>query len=333
MVTKAARYQHRRTTTAAKVPSAADVLDSEVVINTTDRKAYSKDQSGAIYQIGGEPGRGIGKLLQYENYGGYPSLLTTNDLIIKRAAEALTDYATIRIERNLTAHPGGGSGVNHNLIISTLVDGTSSGLNLFQFNLLAKIDVNVPANGDMVAAYSQAWKRAEALVWAHCLELRDNIPNTTKPSIALEAGIFVNGLDNNENRYGIDVSIGSYSGAEGSNRVTSGVRVGPTNNNANLAQFRYGVKVQGKGLVGLDTADMDLSYGDVGINLKTGQKIQWASGSGSSGSPVAFMAFSDRLFLSGQKVSSSGGTVGTLANHLVVNVNGANFAIPLMSFT
>jgi hypothetical protein len=262
----------------------------------------------------------------------YPSLLTGNDLIIKRAAESLSDYATVRIERNLTSHPGGAAGVNSNLIVSTLVDGASTGLNAFQFNLLARIDVNKPTNGDMVAAYSQAWKRAEALVWAHCLELRCGIANTTKPSIGLEAGIFVNGGDNNENRHAIDVSIGSYSGLAGANRITSGLRIGPTNGDGSLAQFKYGVKVQGQGFVGLDLADMDTGFSNRGVNLKTGQTIQWSASSGAYASPIASLAFSDRLNLSGQKVSSSGGVVGVLANHLVVNINGGNFAIPLHAF-
>lgn len=51
MVTKVGRYQHKRTATAGKVPVTGDLLVGEIVLNTTDRKLYSKDASGNVFQF------------------------------------------------------------------------------------------------------------------------------------------------------------------------------------------------------------------------------------------------------------------------------------------
>lgn len=53
--------------TAGVVPSAGNLLEAELALNTADRKMYSKNAAGAVVQVGGGAAGGGTNQVFYEN--------------------------------------------------------------------------------------------------------------------------------------------------------------------------------------------------------------------------------------------------------------------------
>ena len=43
----------KNSTIAGKIPAAGDLITAELALNLTDRKLYSKDAGGTVFEIGG----------------------------------------------------------------------------------------------------------------------------------------------------------------------------------------------------------------------------------------------------------------------------------------
>lgn len=272
MVTKSTRMISRRTITPGKVPAPSEVLEAEICINLTDRKMYTKDQNGDVFKLGGG-GRGISDFLQYEDYGGYPALITDNRILVRKSSVGPNDYGVFHVQRDAN-FSGGTEGTVNGAIVSDVT--VRAGVTSYEWGLQG-ILTNYSLTGQHCAAYSQINSEVDGLGWAHVFEHRDKTANPTQAKVTIEANINANGGDNNDNRRVIDVVLHKLN--TGGANVIAGraVSVG-TGSGASFVSGYYinanaqkAVEVAGTHAVGLDTSKATISGN--AVRLKANQTM------------------------------------------------------------
>lgn len=224
-----------------------------------------------------DSGRLVGNAFVFEDTdgGGFPTLVTDSRFIVRKGTPALNDPWTLGALRKTDGLTGGTYGnVTHNIL--SQVDVTTS-INVFQWAMTGIINLSGAAGGQHVGVYAQGNKNADGTLWALCTEIRDHIVNPTTGTISAEIGIFVSGTDDNNNRIGIDVSIGSHNGTAGTNIINAALRIGPSENNPALAQFKKGIEIKGHGTVGIDLTGLNIAYSDHAIDMTPNAKLSWGT--------------------------------------------------------
>lgn len=198
--------------------------------------------------------------------------------------------AAVNAYRNATAVSGGTVGfVNFNVYAKTA---TGASETAFEWGVTGIMD-NYSAAGENVAVYGQGNKRSTGPTWAIVGEARD-FTNTANPAnglITVEAGLFANGTDNNNNRVAIDVSIGKGVAGGTINTTAIGLRIAPTDQDPTQGQLKDGINLAGNittgvslncsgtwgvRLAGTNTVGIDLSAGThstSAIRIKEGENI------------------------------------------------------------
>ncbi|NHT75937.1 hypothetical protein G8E10_09645 [Rhizobiaceae bacterium CRRU44] len=271
MVTKPSRYQTRRTNTPGKVFSASELLDYELGLNVPDRKLFSKDLNGNVFQVAGAAGRNPGDYVKYEDLGDGLQALgikTGGRLWVKHDTDTTGDFTTFWVTRN---PPAGGTyaQVNSAIRAQTKVDFKTDA---FEWGITSTLEVNAAGGGEHCAGYFRAQKNADGTAWAICLENRDFVPQPQSGTVAAEIGLFVKGKDDLGRRIGIHLSLNSADNADGENVVGSALVIGGPSAKVQVTRM---IRLQGAGFVGIDFTEMDTNYSNIGINMKTEQVIQW----------------------------------------------------------
>ena len=70
-------YSHQHSTTAAEVPAAEDLKPGELAANSTDKKIFFKDSSGAVQSIPS----GLTQVIAIYDNNGYHEVTIVNGLI------------------------------------------------------------------------------------------------------------------------------------------------------------------------------------------------------------------------------------------------------------
>lgn len=223
-------------------------------------------------------GRDVGEILQYEDFGGFPTVKTDNRIIFQKPTPTLTDVYNVGVLRNTGALTGGTAGfVNSSFRVDTTVGDVDS----FEWGLLSTLTVNGAGAGEHVAGYFQGVKNADNSLWSLCTEIRDFTTNPTTGSLGIEVGLFVTGTDNNSLRHGIDISVGSADNGTGTNIASSGIRISPSLGDPNRAQLKNGIEIKGRATIGLNLSELEPSYSPLAINLASLQRIAFdGNGSG-----------------------------------------------------
>jgi hypothetical protein len=212
-------------------------------------------------------GRGVGNVLQYEANGPYPILWLSDRTYMKRAVTGPYDEADLWIQRD--AATGGTKGwVNSAFKVETFVNTVSDS---YEWNIIGRVEVNQPG-GEHVGIYSQAIKRANCTVWAHCVEMRDEFPNPTTGTLGMEVGVFILGTDNSRLRHGIDISVNAGNNAPGTNEIASAIRISCFRGQA---QIKKGLIIKDDVETAIDMADLNTAYNQVGIKFGAGVKFSW----------------------------------------------------------
>lgn len=346
MVSKSARMQSRRTSTAGKVFSPSELLEGELGLNMADKKMWFKNAAGNVQRIAGG-GRKVGDFLQYEDTDGssLPTIRTDDRIIFSKAVTTKDDVYQFGFNR-VTSFTDGTFGVtNSNVKMELQVNQTTP---TFQYNLLTTTTVGAVSNGggEHVNAYFQAFKRGDSQLWATCLEFRDFTTNPGSGSIGMEFGYFVNGADNNKLRHALDFSFGcaiepaNPATYVGTDIISTGMRMGPSFGQPGRMILRKGYELSGRVDLGIDLSGIVNSYSDRMMAFNTNGKIIWRDGMPTSGTPnpdrAAFSwngALGTFVF-AGMKLSSSGGVgIGPVVDRAVIYINGTPFAVELHSIT
>lgn len=214
-----------------------------------------------------EVGRGIGQIVKYENFGGFPALYLDDRLYVRRSDPGPFDVADLWLQRD--AAPGGLKGyVNSALKVETFVNSVTDS---YEWCILGRIEVRQPG-GEHVGIYSQAVKMADCTVWAHCVENRDQFPNPTTGTLGMEVGMFIRGGDVNGLRHAIDVSVNSDSGTAGVNEIASGLRISCNRGNA---QIKAGIIIKDDVETAIDLTLLNTNYNVCAIKLNAGSPVSW----------------------------------------------------------
>lgn len=280
-------------------------------------------------------GYDVGLVVEREDYQGERAIYTEGgQTVFARKTVGLSqanDWHFVRVQN--TAGPDTTFGfVNSNARATTIVNATSD---QSEWALTAICEVNAASeNSQHVASYHQAIKNADARLWSLCTEMRDSIPDPTKGSVGIENGMFVKGTDNNNNRVATHIVIARKSGETGtSHEVARGLWI--TADTGNIL-VKWGLEIKGKFNVGVDLTGMDLTHSDRAINLQSNMFISWMK-EYHDATQQAFLAWNASIstFQMGgmRTVSGSGGTVGAIVDHAVIQINGTLRAIPLYDFT
>lgn len=341
MVTKATRMQTRRTSTVGKVPSPSELLEGEQFINMADKKTYSKDASGTVFQVSAAPGRKVGNSPVYESYVGsdlqYLPINTDGRLVLRHVEEKISDYATVNIVREVLPSATGDNvpGTAAALRIDTKV--RKSGLNMFQWPLTVVMDIEADDGGgspgsENVIIFGGGTKKTDCGLWGANIGISDQVSNPQSASIGFELTMGAKGLDPNSQRFGLLLAFGSApANMGGVNEVTYGITFGAP---ADQCLLKTAINFDCTAHTALDFTTMGNGRGNGSVmKLKPNQKIQWAN---SLSSPVqAEMTFNGTLFqfngmaVDGAANSGSNSPLPALpAQYLIVNVNGTNLKIP-----
>ena len=200
--------------------------------------------------------------------------------------------AAVNAYRNATAVSGGTPGfVNFNIYAKTDTGATETA---FEWGITSVMN-NYSAAGQNVALYGQGNKRSTGPTWGVVSEVRDftQTANPTAGLVSVEAGIFANGTDNNNNRVGVDVSVGKGVAGGTINTTAIGLRIAPTNLDPTEGQLKDGINLGGNittgvsinssgtwgiRLAGAYTVGVDLSAGThslAAIRIKAGENISF----------------------------------------------------------
>lgn len=158
--------------------------------------------------------------------------------------------AAVNAYRNATAVSGGTPGyVNFTMYAKTDTGATETA---YEWGITSVMN-NYSAAGENVAVYGQGNKRSTGPTWGIVAEARDftQVANPTAGLISIEAGIFANGTDNNNNRVGVDISVGKGVAGGTINTTAVGLRIGPTFADPTQGQIKDGIVLGGNITVGI----------------------------------------------------------------------------------
>lgn len=272
-------------------------------------------------------GRDIGEILEYEDFGGFPTIFTDDRIIFRKETPTVTDVWNVAVLRDASDLTGGTPGfVNAALLVDTTVDTVDS----FEWAFLSKLTVNGAGGGEHVAGYFQGIKNADNSVWSLCTEIRDFTTNPTTGSLGIEVGLFVTGTDGNEVRHGIDISVGSADNGQGTNVAASAIRIGPSLGDPLRAQLTNGIQLKGRIGTTIDMSQVDVSYSDITVKVPTNGKLSWRDSDQTERGTLAWNAVVDTWQISGVKTQAGAGAVVTRA---VIQVNGTEYAIDLQALS
>lgn len=282
MVTKNATLITKKSTAAGAVPTAASLQQAELAINTTDKKLYSKDASGNVFQIAGAGGRNVGDYLQFENYDGSSlqgiGIKDGGRIWFKRDNDAVTDFTNIWVTRDIKPSTAGLGTPGQTSSAFRIEETITKPIDSFEWALVVNLRYQpaagaAPRAGEHCAIYPRVEKRGDGRVWCMCSEYRDFTSNPTTGSVNMEIGCGATGPDPNNQRIGIHMVIGSANDTAGTNIVSDGIAIFA---HPGYAQSKRHIRLQGQGKVGIDMREMDTVYSNTGMALATNQYIKWA---------------------------------------------------------
>ncbi|OQP84611.1 hypothetical protein BTR14_18445 [Rhizobium rhizosphaerae] len=332
MVTKATRFQSRRTSTAGKVFTDAELLEGELGLNMADRKLYSKDASGNVFLVAGA-GRNPGDFLQFENFDGAGlqgvAIKDGGRLWFKRDNDAVTDFANVWITRDIKATtPGlGVAGVSSSLRVDLNV---KKALDSYEWGIVCNLVYDTgnqpPRDGQHVAVYPRVEKRSPGNLWAICGEMRDKTPSPTGASVAQELSLGATGDDPFNQRIGLHLSMGSALDTDGTNIWSDGICI-----SAPIArvQSKRHIRLQGAAKVGIDFTELDTIYSDKAIKLRTNHLIEWFDdfNSATSRGAIRWSSVANTIQLGGVPVAV--GAASPATHRMTLNISGFNYYIDM----
>ncbi|OLP52615.1 hypothetical protein BJF92_14450 [Rhizobium rhizosphaerae] len=331
MVTKATRFQNRRTSTPGKVFTSTELLEAELGVNTADRKLYSKDAAGTVFQVAGQGGRNPGDYLQFENFDGAGlqgvAIKDGGRLWVKKDNAAVNDFADVWITRDIkTTTPGLGTAgqVSSTMRIDHAIRKPIDSFEwAFVVNMLYQPDAGAAARaGEHCAVYPRVEKRGDGRVWCVCSEYRDFTSNPTTGSVNMEVGCGATGPDPNNQRIGIHLVIGSANDTAGTNIVSDGIAIFAQ---PGYAQSKRHIRLQGQAGVGVDMRELDTVYSDIGVAMATNQFIKWSDTQSTPwrGS-IGFSGINKTMALGGVPVNQG---LVTEDRRLTLEINGVRYDI------
>lgn len=339
MVTKAARFQSRRTSTPGKVFTSDDLLEGELGLNLADRKLYSKDANGTVFQVAGEAGRDAGDYAQWDNFLGSGlqglGIKDGGRIWFRRDNDTENDYTNVWITRSPRAFSGPLTGTASALRVQTTVDQTTK---QFEWNLTSILEVNAPNGGEHCATYSQAVKKADGTAWALCLENRDFVPSPQTGTVTQECGLFVKGDDPLRRRIALHVSLNAADNKPiietgVINKIGTAVSIGGPSTHVRMGDM---ISLQGDAECLINMTETDLGYHDLAIAFANNHRMVWRDPptDGTAGNTsatvrggIAWLSSIDTFQFSGIPVTA--GAASAPDRKAKVNINGVNYYINL----
>lgn len=308
MATLANRSQTRRSSTAGKVPVASDLLEGEFGLNMADRKLYSKDAGGSVFQVAASPGRNPGNALVYESFLGsdLQGLSVKNDgrIWMKHDKDKVSDYATLQVTRTIDPDATGDNVqglTSAAVLISTEIK--KSGVSAFQWPLTVTVLYD-PADGlpspgsEHVAVAGFARKKADAGMWGFNMGTTDETVNPVNASIGGEITFAARGLDPNNQRFALLIACGSVPyNTNGDNEITYGITFGAPPERCKMKAM---INFDAAAYTALNFTTMSNARGQSVMKMKPGFKLEWASS--------LFAQVQAELTYDGSAFSLSGGT-------------------------
>ncbi|PYE25101.1 hypothetical protein C8J32_10454 [Rhizobium sp. PP-CC-3A-592] len=351
MVTKNATLITKKSTAAGAVPTAASLQPAELAINTTDRKLYSKDSAGNVFQMAGEAGRDVGDYVKYESFLGSQNqgigVKPDNPVWFRRDKDKVTEFAQVWITRDIEADAD--RALNEQgytsaaLRIDCNVKQLAQEASQWPFTAVLKYEATGgdAGNAQHVCLFAGIDKKnPSAFMWASNIGVRDYNPNPTRGTVGVELTMAVAGPDNNGQRFGLHVacnSIGQNGGPDsqpGTNGVYAAIVAGGPAGNV---QFNRMVKLEGTGKVAIDMSEVTHESGDVAMRMVSGAKLQWGDAHNMTNIPkgqIAWFPSIQTFGLDGVPLANSAiaGVADALpsrpATYLKFQINGAMVRIP-----
>jgi hypothetical protein len=341
MVTKPSRYQTRRTNTAGKVFSASELLNYELGLNAVDRKLYSKDAGGNVFQVAASPGRNPGNALVYESFLGsdLQGLSVKNDgrIWIKHDKDKISDYATLQVTRTIDPDATGDNVqglTSAAVLISTEIK--KSGVTTFQWPLTVLLtydpaDGQASPNSEHVVIFGGGTKKANAGMWGANIGVSDQVANPNTATIGFELTMGAKGLDPNNQRFGLLLAFGSAPANQGgTNEVTYGITFGAPPSQCLL---KAAINFDCAAYTALNFTTMSNTRGQSVMKIKPGYNIEWADSLFSS--IQARFGFDGTAFDLGGVVTTASATAGAAsalpvapAFYSTIKINGSYIKIP-----
>lgn len=287
------------------------------------------DKSWVVFS----PGRKIGNLLAWENYGGYPTIITDNRILVMKSNVSPNDAFTFRITRNVPA--GNGAGTNGYVNATLSVDVTiNEPRDSYEWAGLFKITANEPpitaGAGQHCALYAQAIKNKDARVWGICIETKDYVTDPTRGCVGIEQTVKVTGTDANSNRIAHHISVTSSDGSDGDHTLTHGWYLGPSHMESAKSIVGTGLSLNGRVGIGIDMSGMSINYSDKAIRMRTRQKIQWVDTNNNNAVIAQVGAtLESGLLLSGVRRHLT--AVGSANGYIIINIDGVDRYIPVFN--
>jgi hypothetical protein len=312
MVTKSTRMQSRRTSTAGKVFSAGELLEGELGINMVDKKLYSKDASGTVFQVAASPGRQLGNSPVYESFLGsdLQGIVVNPDgrVWFRRIKDKVSDFATVVVSRTIDPDAAGDNVPGTSAALYVRTDVNKNDLAMSQWPLTVLLDVNAPnPNGtpmptEHVVIFGGGVKHVDAGTWGANIGMSDRVVNPTTASIGFELTMGANGLDPNNQRFGLLLAYGSAPANNGGlNEVTYGVTFGAP---ASQCVLKAAINFDCTAYTALNFTTMGESRGKSVMKMRQGFVIEWAE---SLFAPIkGSLGFkNDNLNIAGMAITSS----------------------------
>lgn len=283
-------------------------------------------------------GTSIGDVVMREDYQGQRGIYTdSGQTVFARRTVGLSDavdWHFIRVQNVAGADTTFGF-VNSNLKASSIVSATSD---RSEWAITGVIQVDAPSNNAQhVGAYFQGLKNADANTWSLATEMRDLVANPTKGSIAFENGMFVAGLDNNNQRVVLHIPIDRHSSQTGTNHwVGRGIWITPDSGNLTV---KWGIELKGQFTVGIDLSGVNVAISDSTITMGQNQFIKFLNGyHGSEVAAFGWNSTQQTWVMNGLKLTSAAVTGGIApalpanpATYFNIHVGGTTWKLPAYS--
>ena len=284
------------------------------------------------------PGRNIGDLIRWENFGGYPTIITDNRILVRKSNVSTNDSFTFRVMRDVPA--GNGEGTVGYANAAFQVDVTvNEPRAAFEWAGLFRLVANEPSvtpigstqgGGQHCALYAQAIKTKDARIWGICVEVDDRIVDPARGCVGIEETVKVSGTDANSSRIGHHMSVTSSDGTNGDHTLTYGWYLGPSHGQSNKSIVGTGISLNGRVGIGIDLSGLSITYADKAIRMKANQKIQWVDTNNSNaviaqvGSTVAA-----GLYFTGVRRHLT--AVGAANGYIIIAIDGVDRYIPVFN--